>query len=156
MGTPPRILSVAVTDRDRDDDQRDAPPEPWHNRTSTLLGASAAGLAAIALLIGAILYVTRQANEPQQPPNLLEPSYSTTRSGPTTSTTTATITSTSPPQTSDINPETTTPSSESSSVTTITTRPPRTRDRSSDSETTTTTSRNRPRTNVTRTLTPVP
>jgi hypothetical protein len=150
---------VAVTSRNRDDDaDREAPPVPWHNRTSTLLGASVAGVAAIAILITSISYVSRQFNEPQQAPlNYVEPAFSaTSTSESSTSTTTGTITSTSPPITSDINPDLTPSSSTDPSATTSrnpASRPPRTRE---DDEPSTRTTRNRPRTNVTRTFYPAP
>ncbi|WP_322787904.1 hypothetical protein [Mycolicibacterium austroafricanum] len=134
------------------DETPEEPPVAWHNRTSTLLAASVAGLVAIALVITLISYVARQFNEPEQAPLYYVPpasSASTTRSG--TSTTTETITSTSPPMTSDINPDLTT---ESPTTTKPSTRPPRTRE--TDDNGTTSTSRSRPRTNVTRTLSPVP
>jgi hypothetical protein len=151
---------VAVTSRDRDEDARRASkPVPWHNRTSTLLGASVVALAAIAILIASASWVSRQFGEPQQAPlNFVDPSFSpsiprsSSRSG-----TTGTITSTSPPVTTDINAESTTPSSSASSSASdtpsppVSTRPPRTRE--DDGVTTT---RKRPRTNVTRTLYPAP
>ncbi|MDN4519147.1 hypothetical protein JN086_03040 [Mycolicibacterium austroafricanum] len=143
---------MAVSSRDRDE-ATEEPPVAWHNRTSTLLAASVAGLAAIAVVISLISYVARQFSEPEQAPLYYVPpasSASTTKSG--TSTTTETITSTSPPMTSDINPEAT--PSETPSTTKPSTRPPRTRE--TDGNDTTTTSRSRPRTNVTRTLSPVP
>ncbi|WP_333563707.1 hypothetical protein [Mycolicibacterium sp. BiH015] len=143
----------------RDDDEaRDEPPVEWHNKTSTLLGASVAGLLAIALVVVLISYVARQFSEPEQAPlNYIPPpasSASATRSA--TSTTTGTITSTSPPITSDINPGETTTTSES--TTRPSTRPPRTRETDADEgdegEEDETTTRSRPRTNVTRTLYP--
>lgn len=149
---------MAVTSRYRDKHaDREAPPVPWHNRTSTLLGASVAAVAAIAILIMSISYVARQFNDPQQAPlNYVEPAFSaTTTSESSTSTTTGTITSTSPPVTSDINPDLTPPSSTDPSSTTSrnpASRPPRTREDDPDDETSTT--RNRPRTNVTRTFYP--
>lgn len=131
----------------------------WHNQTSTLLGASVAALAAIAVLVGLISYVAGQFNETEQAPLYYVPpsaSATATRSGTSTSTTTGTITSTSPPITSDINPDAT-PSSTSPSTTSPSTRPPRTREPSTQSETADgepETTRSRPRTNVTRTLYP--
>lgn len=137
--------------RERDDD---TPEVPWHNRTSTLLAVSVAGLAAIALVIACITYVAREFSEPELAPNnFVEPAYSLTDSssssrGSATPTTTGTITSTSPPVTSDINPDLTPSSTES---TTRNTRTPRTKESSTDQ---TTTSRPRLRTNVTRTVDP--
>ncbi len=133
---------------------------PWHNRTSTLLGASIAAIALIAVLITSASWVSRQFNEPEQAPlNFVDPSFSTTEATSETPTTTGTITSTSPPMTTDINPESTPPTtsgSETSGSETPgvppSTRAPRTRDDDTDTSTT----RKRPRTNVTRTLYPVP
>jgi hypothetical protein len=152
--------------QDTDDhDGEDATPStvPWYNRTPAVLGASAAGLAVIAILIAAVTFVSRQANEPDQAPlNFVEPSFSATANrSSSTPTTTATITSTSPPVTSDINPsESPTSSSDtpgssdtSSPTRTAWTRPytPPSGDQSTPSPT-----RRGPRTNVTRTLYPQP
>ncbi len=83
---------------------------PWHNRTSTLLGASIAALVLIAVLITSASWVSRQFNEPEQAPlNFVDPSFSSTGETTATPTTTGTITSTSPPMTTDINPESTPP-----------------------------------------------
>nr|WP_137144292.1 hypothetical protein [Mycolicibacterium sp. CR10] len=153
---------MAVTSRDRDHAaEQEAPPVPWHNRTSTLLGASVAAVAAIAIVVASIGYVARQFSEPTQAPiNYVEPAFSSsTGSGSATPTTTGTITSTSPPLTTDINPGLTPTSPSDSSSTTSRNpnfRPPRTREPESDDGSTTRTTRNRPRTNVTRTLNPVP
>ncbi|PRC43019.1 hypothetical protein C6A85_000000107515 [Mycobacterium sp. ITM-2017-0098] len=150
---------MAVTRRDRDDASSEEPHVPWHNQTSTLLGASVAALAAIAVLVGLISYVAGQFDEPEQAPLYYVPpssSATSTRSGTSASTTTGTITSTSPPITSDINPDAT-PSSTSGSATTPSTQPPRTREpstRTQDDDGEPETTRNRPRTNVTRTLYP--
>lgn len=150
---------MAVTSRDRDDDaDREAPPVPWHNRTSTVLGASVAGLAAIAILVTSISYVARQFTEPTQAPiNYMEPAF-TTDSESSTPTTTGTITSTRPPITSDINPDLTPPAAEPSETSgrNPNYRPPRTREDDPTDESETRTTRNRPRTNVTRTLYPAP
>lgn len=150
---------MAVTRPDREDPAR---PDtvPWHNRTSTLLGASIAALALIAVLITSASWVSRQFNQPEQAPlNFVDPSFSSTGETTAPPTTTGTITSTSPPMTTDINPESTTPTtsgSETSGSETPgpppSTRPPRTREDDGEPSTT----RKRPRTNVTRTLYPVP
>ncbi|VEG51351.1 Uncharacterised protein [Mycolicibacterium aurum] len=149
---------MAVTSRDRDDASPEEPPVAWHNRTSTLLGASVAGLAAIAVLIGLLSYVAGQFNEPEQPPlYYVPPAVTASKSGTSTPTTTSTITSTSPPMTTDINPDAT-PSSTSESTTSPSTRPPRTRETETstenDDDDEPQTTRSRPRTNVTRTLYP--
>ena len=89
-------------------DSDDAPKPAWHNRPSTLLGVSAAALALLALLIGAISYVTGQANEPEPAPiDFVDPTYSVTDSSTPNSgspATTETITSTSPPSVSHVSP----------------------------------------------------
>lgn len=143
-----------MTGRDRDEHaHQQAPHVPWHHRTSTVLGVSMAGLAALAIVVMSIIYVSRQVTEPQQAPlNYVGPTSSAT-STRTTATTTGTITSTRPPITSDINPDLT-PSSTDSSLTSSRNpnyRPPRTRE-SDGSEPRTT--RSRPGTSVTATLNP--
>lgn len=158
----PRLLSNPVTGPDRKDAPPEEPDVPWHNRTSTVLAVSVAGLAAIAILVTAINYVSRQFSEPEQAPiNYVGPmsSLTSTRSS-TTGTTTATISSTRPPLTSDINPDgapssTTVPEASTRNPETTTRnpnyRPPRTRDNDSSAGQTT---RSRPRANLTRTLSP--
>jgi hypothetical protein len=142
----------------------DTSQQPWYNRTPAVVGASVAGLAVIAILVAAVTYVARQANEPDQAPlNFVEPSYSATQSHLTsTPTTTETITSTSPPVTTDINgPSSTTSSSDTSSTQstdTSTTRTAWTKPYTppSGEESGPSTTRRGPRTNVTRTLYPQP
>lgn len=141
----------------RDDDEAQAePPVEWHNQTSTLLGASVAGVLAIGLLVMLISYVAGQFSEPEQAPlNYIPPprSSSVSATESATSTTTGTITSTSPPMTSDINPgETTTTTT--TPTTRPSTRPPRTRETDDNEGEEEETTRSRPRTNVTRTLYP--
>ncbi|MGX9789318.1 hypothetical protein [Mycobacterium sp. MMS18-G62] len=155
---------MARQDLDDYDGEDDTPsPTPWHYRTSAVVGASVAGLAAIGILIAAVTFVSRQFNEPDQAPlNFVEPSFSATATGPSTPTTTATITSTSPPITSDINPSSESPTSSSDTSSSSDVSPPtRTAwtkpytppggDGSTPSPT-----RRGPRTNVTRTLYPQP
>jgi hypothetical protein len=150
--------------QDLDDyDGEDTTPSstPWHYRTSAVVGASVAGLAAIGILFAAVTFVSRQFNEPTQAPlNFVEPTFSSTATGAATPTTTATITSTSPPVTSDINPSSTTPtsSSDTSASTDTSTRTAWTRPYTppSGEEQAPTTTRRGPRTNVTRTLYPQP
>jgi hypothetical protein len=137
---------------DRDDDPQE---RPWHERTSTVVGASVAGLAVIGILFLLVSYIG-QDDAPDQAPQYFidEPSGSTSRvSSSSATTTTETVTSTSPPVTTDINPgdETTT----SSSDTTTSTYPPTTR-RTSTTDDGASTSRSRPRLNETRTLYPRP
>ncbi|WP_370464513.1 hypothetical protein [Mycolicibacterium sp. 018/SC-01/001] len=147
-----------MTRPDRDGGEHRDPSEvPWHNRTSTLLGASVVGLAVIAALVAGGLWLGRQFTEPQQAPlNYVDPTFSSTsEQASSTPTTTETITSTSPPVTSDINPDSTTPTT-TDSETSSTSRTPRTSRPSDDDDNddATTTTRKRPRTNVTRTLYP--
>ncbi|WP_319455722.1 MULTISPECIES: hypothetical protein [unclassified Mycobacterium] len=144
---------------DRDDVRGgDAPAEPaWHERTSTLVGASAAALVVMALLYFITSTLVREFNDPAPTPQyFLDPggsSSSFSRTGSSTSTT-QTITSTSPPVTSDINNpgETTTSGTDTSTSPSESTSRilPRTRD---DEPRTT---RSRPRLNETRTLYPQP
>jgi hypothetical protein len=156
----PRLLSVAVTGGnpdDYDDEQSEPSPTPWHNRTPAVVGASVLGLAAIAILVLAVSYVARHfSDSPEAPLYYVEPSFSATATPTSSPTTTQTITSTSPPVTSDINPSTTSPTS-SSDTSSSETSTPRTRaseDEGGEESTPRTT--RRPRTNVTRTLYPLP
>jgi hypothetical protein len=132
----------------------DPPKAPWHNSTSAVLGASVAGIAAIAIVVTLVTVVARQFDDPEGTQiNFVDPSFSSTATSDSATTTTATITSTSPPITSDINAPvisstpSTTDSSESSPRTTRS-RPGR------DDDDDDTTSRRRPRLNETRTLYP--
>ncbi|MCV7014702.1 hypothetical protein [Mycolicibacterium madagascariense] len=141
-----------------DDDSGTGEPA-WHERTSTVVGASAGALAVIALLWFAISYVTSGSDAP--PPPTPQYSVQSSDSGTTTTTTatsTETITSTSPPMTSDINPgdtsATTTSGTSPSTDTTTSFNPsnlPHTK-----SPTTYDDGRTRPRYNETRTLYPHP
>jgi hypothetical protein len=145
--------------RDRDDYDDDQ--SPWYDRTPAVIGASVAGLAVIGILIAAVTFVSRQSNEPDQPPlNFVPPSFSATATrSSSTPTTTATITSTSPPVTTDIDgPSSTTSSSDTSSSTDTSTRTAWTKPYTppSGDESSPTTTHRGPRTNVTRTLYPQP
>ncbi len=147
--------------RDDHDDE-----SPWYNRTPNVIGASVAGLAVIGILIAAVMFVTRQTNEPEQAPlNFVDPSFSATASHSSSApTTTATITSTSPPVTTDIDgPSSTTssssdasstPSTDTTSTTHTAWTQPYTPPGGESSQPSTT--RRGPRTNVTRTLYPQP
>lgn len=144
---------MAVNSQDHDGGaHRQAPRVPWHNRTSTVLGASVAGLAAIVIVFTSATYLVRQFDEPERAPiNYVGPSAPTgTSSKPAAP---STITSTRPPITSDINPDPTPPGTGSAEVSSRNPnyRAPRTReDDSSEAQTT----RSRPRTSVPRTLNP--
>jgi hypothetical protein len=135
----------------------DEPSQPWHNSTPAVLGASAAGIALIGILIAAVTFVSGR-DEPSGPVDFVDPSFSATASQTSTTTTTATITSTAPLSTTEINgplaPSTTgssgTSSSDSSSASTPFTRPSQ---REPDENTGGPTSRH-PRFNITRTLPP--
>ncbi|HYZ69319.1 MAG TPA: hypothetical protein VE666_16220 [Mycobacterium sp.] len=154
---------MADQDVDDYDEESSAAPVPWYNRTPNVIGASAAGLAVIGLLIAAVTFVARQFNEPDQAPlNFVDPTFSATASHSSTPTTTATITSTSPPVTTDINgPSSTTPSDTSGSSSTDSSSGPNTAwtrpyTPPSGEESRPSTTRRGPRTNVTRTLYPQP
>ena len=130
---------------------------PWHERTSTLVGASVAALLALGILYFLISTVARQFNEPDPAPQYyVDPGGSSSLSRTaTTTTTTETITSTVPPVTSDMNPGDT-PSTTPSTDTSPNTNLPSTH-RSTPSNDDSPTSRSqRPRFNQTRTLYPRP
>lgn len=151
---------MAGQDPDDNDDEQSPAPAPWYNRTPNVIGASAAGLAVIGILIAAVTFVSRQFNEPVQAPlNFVEPTFSATATGSSsTPTTTATITSTSPPVTTDIDAPsaTTSSSSDTSSSSEPSTSTRVTNSRPSNDGSTPSTTRRGPRTNVTRTLYPQP
>ncbi|MCW2550696.1 MAG: hypothetical protein JWR78_477 [Mycobacterium sp.] len=143
---------------DRRDDSRNDEPA-WHERTSTVVGASVGALAVIGLLWLLISYVAGGSDDP--PPGsqyFLEPSVSGSSTELTTST--ETITSTSPPLTTDINPgETSTTSGTDTTTTSTSTTPfdpsnlPRTKTSTTNGDGSTS---RRPRFNETRTLYPPP
>jgi cytoskeletal protein RodZ len=139
-----------VARRNDDDDG-----QPWHNRTSTVVGASVLAILVIGILIVAGTALARQFGETEPAPlDFVAPTYSATdRQSATASTTTQTITSTSPPETTDIDPPSSSTSSSSETSST-----PRTTTRAGDEDDgpATRTTRQRPRTNVTRTLNPYP
>ena len=141
----------------------DEPSElPWHNSTRAVVGASAAGIAIIGVLVAAVVFMTGGQGS-QSPADFVDPSFSETAAASSATTTTATITSTPkvstteingppPPPTTSGSSDTSTSGSESSSTPTFT-RPPRTReaDEGADGPTS-----RRPRFNITRTLGPGP
>ena len=141
----------------------DQPSEPWHNSTRAVLGASAVGVAVIAGLVAAVMFVTGEDEPADVPLNFVDPSFSATASRTPTSTptTTATITSTAPLSTTEINTATTTSNSSStsssdSSSTSSSESSSAPRQREDDDGPITRTPRRMPRTNVTRTLLPRP
>lgn len=132
--------------------------EPWHNSTKAVVGASAAGLAVIGVLVAAVMFVSG-GDEPTGPSmDFVEPSFSEAASA-TATTTTATITSTPQLSTTEINgpPPTTSGSSDTSTSGSESSNPPptftRPRQRQDDGEGPTS---RRPRFNITRTLGPGP
>ena len=147
-----------MADRDDNDARRNSPPQPWHNRTPTLLGASCLALAVIGLLIVVATAVAGQFGEPEEAPlNFVEPTYSATAiQSETTPTTTQTITSTSPPETTDINSPPTPSSSTTSSSETTSDETTTSRRSNEDDDRPSRTTRRGPRTNVTRTFNPYP
>ena len=130
----------------------------WHERTSTVVGASVGAIAVIGVVYLLVSYLFGGSDEPggnsQYYP---DPSFSERSSAATTSTTsTETITSTSPPVTTDINPgDTTTSGTDTSSTPTTTSFDPSNLPRTRTS-TTYGDGRQRPRLNETRTLYPRP
>jgi hypothetical protein len=143
-----------VTDADHDEDE-----PAWHERTSTVVGASVGAIAVIGLLWLLISYVVGGSDDPGTTSQYYpDPSFSDRSSAATTETTsTETITSTSPPVTTDIDPGATTTSGTDTSSTTPTTTSfdpsnlPRTRESTTYGD-----GRQRPRLNETRTLYPRP
>ena len=143
----------------------DQPSAPWQNSTRAVVGASAAGVAVIGVLIAAVMFMSGGDEPTDAPLNFVDPSFSETVAGSASSatTTTPTITSTprlstteineppGPPTTSGSSETTSSSSSESSSSAPFT--PPRQRE--ADENPGGPTSR-RPRFNITRTLGPGP
>ena len=147
----------------------DEPSVPWHNSTRAVVGASAAGVAVIGVLVGAVMFASGGDEPTDAPLNFVDPSFSETsaESASSATTTTPTITSTPKVSTTEINGPPTSPttsgssdtstsgsessSSESSSSPSFT--PPR--QRQADEIPGGPTSR-RPRFNITRTLGPGP
>ncbi len=134
---------------------------PWHNSTRAVVGASAAGVAVIGVLVAAVMYMTGR-EEPAAPVDFVDPSFTATASRTSTTATTETITSTAPLSTTEINgppaPSTTTGSSDTSTSSSESSSNPSTpytrpRQRETDERPGDPTSR-RPRFNVTRTLAP--
>jgi hypothetical protein len=150
--------------RDDDQDGEDA-ATPWHHSTAKVFGASVAAIAGVGLIVGAVAFVSGQADEPTQAPlNFVDPSFSATQTTASNAPTSSTSASKLPnPQTTDIDlpPPSETPPTPSSSPTApgppTQLRPPRTKeDTPDDDESGPTTTRNRPRFNETRTLYPQP
>jgi hypothetical protein len=151
-----------VTSEREADEGGDTLTEPaWHERTSTVVGASVAALLALAILYFLISTVARQFNQPDQAPGYyVDPGSSSSNSLSSTTTTTETVTSTVPPVTTEINPgdtsstTTTTTSTTSSDIPANTNLP--TTHRSTPSSGDETSFSRRPRFNETRTLYPPP
>jgi hypothetical protein len=166
---------VAVTGPDLDDASGEAEfddefggdkpsEEPWHNSTRAVVGASAAGVAVLAVLVAAVMFMTG-GDESQSPADFVDPSFTETAAGSASSatTTTPTITSTPkistteingppPPPTNPGSSDTSTSGSETSSSPAVI-RPPRQREADADQDGPTS---RRPRFNITRTLGPGP
>lgn len=134
----------------------DGDQTPWHHSTPAVLGASVAGVAAIGLIVAAVMFVGRQGSQPTQAPlDFVDPTFTTTSATTITTTMTTRI---SPPSTTEINPPltplspTTTTSGTSETSPTPTSETPT----EEDEEQTTTRRQRGPRTNITRTLYPLP
>lgn len=151
------------------DDKCEEPSAPWHHSTANVVGASAAALAVLALVVWGASALGGSDAPQDAPTNFVSPTYSSTTSTPSTSTTGSTLTTTQTPVTSEIaGPPDTSPSgttsetspSESTTSTTTSTwtshELPTTRTRAPESGDESSTSRSRPRQNVTRTLYPGP
>jgi hypothetical protein len=168
------LISEAVARADLDDEFNEAefvdefggdePSAPWHNSTLAVVGASAAGVAVIGVLVGAVMFMSGGGEPADAPLNFVDPSFSETaaESASSATTTTPTITSTPKVSTTEINgppgpsmtsgsSDTSSSGSESSSSPTFT----RPRQRDIDENPGGPTSR-RPRFNITRTLGPGP
>jgi transglutaminase-like putative cysteine protease len=163
---------VARADLDDEFDEADfvdefggeKPSTPWHNSTLAVVGASAAGIAVIGVLVGAVIFMSGGDEPADAPLNFVDPSFSETAAEPASSATTTTPTITSTPQisTTEINgppgPSTTSGSSDTSSSGSESSSSPtftRPRPREFDENPGGPTSR-RPRFNITRTLGPGP
>ena len=145
----------------------DEPSElPWHNSTRAVVGASAAGVAVIGVLVAAVVFMTGGQGS-QSPPNFVDPSFSETaaESASSATTTTPTITSTPKVSTTEINgpppPPTTSGSSDTSTSGSETSSSspdvhPAAAHARGRREARTARRRRRPRFNITRTLGPGP
>lgn len=145
-----------MTGDDDDRDGQDPAEPPWHESTSQLLGASAAGLAAIALVVWGVTAVSR--DEPDNTPaEFVDSTFSSAAPSDSTTSTTSTITTTRSIQTTEINPGdpalTPPPPTSAPESSNTRTRGPRTRESEDDEPTST---RRRPRLNETRSLYPGP
>jgi hypothetical protein len=151
---------MAVTENrylDEEFDNDEPSPQPWHNSTPAVLGASAVGVAVIAVVVGVISLVTGPSDPPADAPlNFVEPSFSATASRTPTSasTTTATITSTAAVSTTEINAPLAPPTTSGTSGSSESSSSPSLEE--DDDGPTTRTPRRTPRTNITRTLLPRP
>ncbi len=104
---------MAVTRADLDDEfdedefvdefGADESTAPWHNSTRAVVGASAAGIAVIGVLIAAVMLVSGGDDPADGPVNFVDPSFSETAVASSATTTTPTITSTPQVSTTEIN-----------------------------------------------------
>lgn len=145
-----------MTGDDDDRDGHDSAEPPWHESTSKLLGASVAGLAAIALVVWGVTAVSR--DEPDNTPaEFVDSTFSSSSTSDSTTSTTSTITTTRSIQTTEINPGdpalTPPPPTSAPESPNTRSRAPRTRESEDDESTST---RRRPRLNETRSLYPGP
>jgi hypothetical protein len=145
-----------VTGDDDDRDGQDPAEPPWHESTSKLLGASAAGLAAIALVVWGVTAVSRDEAD-NTPAEFVDSTFSSAAPSDSTTSTTSTITTTRSIQTTEINPGepalTPPPPTSAPESSNTRSRGPRTRESEDDEPTST---RRRPRLNETRSLYPGP
>jgi hypothetical protein len=135
--------------------------EPWHHSTPAVIGASVVALGVLALLVWGVVSLTSSANSPEEAPiQFVDPSFTSSTPTPSSTTTTATLTTTGPVTTTEIagpSDTATTSGSDTSSATSSDTSGPSTTAELPHTHTSDpNTSRPRVRTNVTRTLYPVP
>jgi hypothetical protein len=143
----------------KDDDR--APEQPWHHSTPAVVGASVVALVVIGLLVWVVVSLTSSANSPQEAPTqFVDPSFTSSAPTSSTTTTTATITTTGAVTTTEIagpsDTATTSGSDTSTATSSDTSGPSTTRELPHTHVSDPNSSRPTVRTNVTRTLYPVP
>ncbi|KUI23621.1 hypothetical protein [Mycobacterium sp. GA-2829] len=155
---------MSAPDDDEPSDREADAPTPWHQSTAKVLGASLAGVAAIALIVAGVMFVSRDSGQaPDAPPDFVDPTFSSMTSRSTSASSTSTTTTRiSPPLTTDLDlppelaPPPPPPSESSSESSTPRGRSTTQQEETSEESAPRTTTRNRPRLNETRTLYPRP
>lgn len=155
---------MGARDDDEPSDREADAPTPWHHSTAKVLGASVAGLAAVALIVAGVMFLSRDDGDlPDAPPDFVDPTFSSMTSRSTSSSPTSTTTTRiSPPLTTDLDlppelaPPPPPPTSETSTPRGRSTTQQEQTETNSEEQTPRTTTRSRPRLNETRTLYPRP